>query len=118
MKKLILVLIVSFLGIGCAGYRGMPISIIQPYDIKRSCESLEIEVQGIKFQMQSLRGRKSKLAWNITWFVLFPFAMDLRGGEKVEYNALKDRYDYLTKIQQTKCYGESIEEGGEITNGK
>ena len=109
MKKLLcLVLAVSVFYTGCAGREANPIPAYLPGDENRSCPSLKAEMAQIQSDMQRLLPKTNKFATNTLWAVggcilIVPFFfMDLKDAEKIEYDALKTRYNRLLIIASEK----------------
>jgi hypothetical protein len=114
MKKLIikkllcLVLAVSVFYSGCAGREANPIPAYLPGDENRSCLALKAEMAQIQADMEKLLPQTNKFATNTLWaiggcLIIVPFFfMDLKDAEKIEYNALKTRYNRLLIIASEK----------------
>lgn len=102
MRKMICVLLVfSVLLTGCAGREANPIVIYMPGDEKRSCPALQAEMAQIQAEMQRMAPKTDKGLSNALWatagvFLIVPFFfMDFKDAEKIEYNALRQRYNRL-----------------------
>lgn len=96
---------------GCAGHDPNPVMVSQYGDDAKSCKSLEVEMADAQSEMQRLVGQTSKTGQNIAlgvagWFLLVPwFFMDFKDGEKVEYDAWRQRYMHLTVLADEKHCG-------------
>ena len=102
MKKLIcLLLACSVFFAGCAGREANPIAIYLPGDENRSCEGLKAEVAQLQADMQRLLPKTNKRVTNTLWatagvFLIVPFFfMDLKGAEKIEFDAMRRRHNRL-----------------------
>lgn len=94
---------------GCAGRTANPVSMYQPGDQNRSCQSLQTEMSQIKTQIV----KKQKISDDRFWynglcfaggfFIIAPwFLMDLKDAEKTEIEALQNRHDYLLSMAAEK----------------
>ena len=107
-KSLCLLLIVSLFYAGCAGREANPIPAYLPGDENRSCPALKAEMAQIQADMQRLLPKTNKFATNTLWaiggvLVIVPFFfMDLKDAEKIEYDALRTRYNRLLIIATEK----------------
>lgn len=102
MRKMICILLVlSVLLSGCAGREANPIVIYMPGDEKRSCPALHAEMAQIQAEMQRMAPKTDKGLSNALWatagvFLIVPFFfMDFKDAERIEYNALRQRYNRL-----------------------
>lgn len=102
MKRVTCVLlIVAITFAGCAGRRANPISTYLPGDKDRTCNGLKIEIIQLQNDMASMLPKTDKFGTNFLWaaggvFFLFPFFfMDLKDAEKIEYEALRRRHNWL-----------------------
>jgi hypothetical protein len=94
---------------GCAGREPRPISVYQPGDENRSCESLKGEVVQLQKDMEALLPHTDKLGSNALWagtgiFTLGIgfFFMDLKDTEKVEFEAMRQRHNKLLDYLKSK----------------
>ena len=88
----------SLLMSGCAGRDAWPVSTYQPGDEKRSCGALRAEYSNNETQVRVLQQEDGAKGW---WnagmfigglFIIVPFFfMDLKGSQKMEIAALKQR---------------------------
>jgi hypothetical protein len=107
-QSLCLLLIASLFHAGCAGREANPIPAYLPGDENRSCPALKAEMAQIQADMQRLLPKTNKFATNTLWaiggvIVIVPFFfMDLKDAEKIEYNALRTRYNRLLIIASEK----------------
>lgn len=106
MKKTILnvLLCFSIFFAGCAGREANPIPAYLPGDNERSCEVLVAEIAQLQADMQRLLPKTNKGATNTLWatagvFLIVPFFfMDLKGAEKIEFDAMRVRHNRLLLI--------------------
>jgi hypothetical protein len=107
-QSLCLLLIASIFYTGCAGREANPIPPYMPGDENRSCSGLKAEMAQIQADMQRLYPHTNKFATNTLWaiggvVVIVPFFfMDLKDAEKIEYDALRTRYNRLLIIASEK----------------
>jgi hypothetical protein len=107
-KLLCLLLAVSVFSLGCAGREANPIPAYLPGDENRSCPALKAEMAQIQADMQRLLPQTNKFATNTLWaiggcIIIVPFFfMDLKDAEKIEYDALRTRYNRLLIIASEK----------------
>ena len=92
----------SIVGNGCAGREPNPVAVSLPDDKTFSCEALLMQKQQALDEMKVLEPKCNKFVTNTLWFVVLPFLMDVKDAEKIEYNALKRRADYLTTLMVDK----------------
>ena len=109
-KKLkpVLVLLVGvlFIAQGCVGGRSaQPVTVAQPRDVKKPCKVLRKETQQIVRKIQRMVPAIKKKDRNRTLlimpgvFLIIPlFFVDLSDAEKVETNALRERYNHLSTL--------------------
>ncbi len=105
MKKVIsLTLVVSIFFVGCAGREANPIPAYLPGDNERSCEVLVAEIAQLQADMQRILPKTNKGVTNTLWatagvFLIVPFFfMDLKGAEKIEFDAMRTRHNRLLLI--------------------
>lgn len=112
MKKVVsLLLVASMISmLGCAGRPANPVMVDQIGDNRKSCSTLETEMQGIQSQIQTLVPESDKTGKNVGLgiagaFLIIPlFFMDLTESEKIEINAYRQRYNRLQIIaSEKKC---------------
>lgn len=112
MKKVVsLLLVVSMISmVGCAGRPANPVLVDQIGDNRKSCVTLEAEMQGIQSQIQTLLPESDKTGKNVGlgvagFFLIVPlFFMDFTESEKIEINAYRQRYNRLQIIaSEKKC---------------
>ena len=86
---------------GCAGREANPIPIYMPGDENRSCPALKAEVAQLQVDMARLLPKTDKGLTNALWaaggvFLIVPFFfMDLKGSEKIEFDAMRQRHNRL-----------------------
>jgi hypothetical protein len=113
MKKIIncVVLMGLLTTTACAGHDPNPVMVSQYGDEAKSCKALELEMSDAQAEMQRLVGQTDKTGQNVAlgvagWFLLVPwFFMDFKNGEKVEYDAWRQRYMHLSIIAEEKHCG-------------
>ena len=93
---------------GCAGREARPIQVYQPGDHEMDCATIAIEMDHLRASMVELSPKTSKTGYNATMIVggalvgVPFFFMDLKGAEKVEFEALRGRYNLLLGIGTEK----------------
>jgi len=103
-KVICLLLIVSVFFTGCAGREANPIPLYLPGDNERSCEVLVGEIAQLQADMQRILPKTNKGVTNTLWatagvFLIVPFFfMDLKGAEKIEFDAMRVRHNRLLLI--------------------
>ena len=109
MKDVIIcVLAGAILSCGCAGREANPVMIFQVGDEKKSCVALRGEMHQIQSEISRLIPKSDKTGRNIACaatgllFIVPLFFMDLKGGEKIEIEAYRQRYNHLILIAQEK----------------
>lgn len=105
MKKVISSLLAfAVLFAGCAGRTANPIPAYLPGDDTRSCEALKAEIAQLQADMNRLLPKTNKGVTNALWatagvFLIVPFFfMDLKGAEKIEFQAMRTRHNRLLII--------------------
>ena len=95
---------------GCAGRSANPIQTHMQGDNERSCEGLMMEMDQIDADMRSILPKTNKGAGNVLlgaagFFFIVPwFFMDFKEAEKIEYDAMRNRYNHLLVIAtEKKC---------------
>ena len=112
--KSVLVLIVGVLLIaqGCMGGRSaQPVTVAQSGDAKKTCKALRKETKQILRKIHKMVPAIKKKDRNRTLlimpgaFLIIPlFFVDLSDAEKVETNALRERYNHLsTLVNRRNC---------------
>ena len=106
--KPIVVLVVGVLFItqGCVGGRSaQPITVAQSGDAKKTCKTLRKETKQILRKIHKMVPKIKKKDRNRTLlimpgvFLIVPlFFVDLSDAEKVETNALRERYNHLSTL--------------------
>ena len=109
MKTCILfVLSLILLSYGCAGREGNPVPIYRQGDENLSCEELQAEILQLQSEMENLLPATKKETGNMICSLTLPTAvfMDLKQGEKMEYEAMQRRHNRLLKFAAKKeCFG-------------
>lgn len=103
-KPVCLTLAFAVLFAGCAGREANPIPAYLPGDETRSCPSLKAEIAQLQADMNRLLPKTSKGVTNALWaaagvFLIVPFFfIDLKGAEKIEFDAMRTRHNRLLII--------------------
>ncbi|MBI1216045.1 MAG: hypothetical protein GC185_09540 [Alphaproteobacteria bacterium] len=103
-------IVVSFLT-ACAGHDPNPVMVVQYGDDGLSCKGLQLSMSEAQNEMQRLVGQTNKTGQNVALgvagaFLLVPwFFMDFKEGEKVEYDAWRQRYNHLALLAEEKHCG-------------
>lgn len=106
--KIIVLLLVSLVVVGCAGRTAAPVMVSQYGDEKKSCKALKRELQFIEGEISRLIPETDKTNKNVALGVagalfLVPwFFMDLSQAEQIEINALRQRYNNLLILSEEK----------------
>jgi hypothetical protein len=99
-----LLLIICLLEMGCAGRNPKPVTIYQDGDAEKACKQLELEMTGLRHDADKLFPHTDKTLGNALWgtagvLLIIPYCgMDLKNAEKVEYEAIAKRHNYLLNI--------------------
>jgi hypothetical protein len=108
-KTFLAIAMTALMGLsGCGGRSANPVIISQSGDQQLSCKGLKFEMENIKDDIQRLLPSTDKTAQNIALgvagsFLLVPlFFMDFKNADKAEYDALRQRYNYLLAIAISK----------------
>jgi hypothetical protein len=98
--------------IGCGGRDAKPVAVYQNGDTDKTCEQLKSDLVELQKQADRLLPHTDKTLANGLWgtagmFLVVPLAgMDLKNAEKVEFEAISARHNYLLDIAKTKgCPG-------------
>ncbi|MBE0537180.1 MAG: hypothetical protein IH624_16075 [Phycisphaerae bacterium] len=109
MRKCVALLVITgLLMSGCAGRNANPIPLHVPGDDARGCESLKVEMAQMHTEMERILPKTNKTGSNALLgaagvFLIVPwFFMDLKGADKVEFDALRNRHNYLLAIYADK----------------
>jgi len=102
MRKCICSVLALFVLIaGCAGREANPMPVYLPGDENRSCKGLKAEIAQLQVDMARLLPKTNKGLTNALWaaggcLVIVPFFfMDLKGSEKIEFDAMRQRHNRL-----------------------
>lgn len=93
---------------GCAGRQANPVPTYLPGDSERSCEGLKVEMSQLDADMRAMLPKTDKTGSNVLLgaagvFLIVPwFFMDFKGAEKIEYDAMRNRYNHLLVIASEK----------------
>ena len=106
LKPIIAVIVVVlFIAQGCAGRSAHPVTVAQSGDTKKSCKALRKETQQILRKIHKMvpyikkKDLKRTLLIMPGAFLIIPlFFVDLSDAEKVEANALRERYNHLSTL--------------------
>jgi len=108
-KMIFTTLMISCLA-GCAGHDANPVMVVQYGDEGLSCKGLQLSMSEAQNEMQRLIGQTNKTGQNVALgvagaFFLVPwFFMDFKDGEKVEYDAWRQRYNHLAiRAEEKHC---------------
>ncbi len=100
-----LIVVVLFIAQGCAGRSAHPVTVAQPGDTKKSCKALRKETQQILRKIHKMvpyikkKDKKKVLKMVTGALIIIPwFFVDMKDAEKVEANALRERYNYLADL--------------------
>ena len=101
-----LIVVVIFVAQGCVGGRSaQPITVAQSGDAKKTCKALRKETKQILRKIHKMvpyikkKDLKRTLLIMPGAFLIIPlFFVDLSDAEKVETNALRERYNYLSTL--------------------
>ena len=108
LRKLGALTLSALLLLGCAGREAHPVSTYQYGDEKKSCKALEMELTFTEEKIQRLLQETKKTGKNVTLgvagvFLIVPwFYMDFTKSEKIEAEALRDRYNQLLVLAVDK----------------
>lgn len=103
-QSICIILTVAIFIAGCAGREANPIPAYLPGDDTRSCQALKAEIAQLQADMNRLLPKTSKGVSNALWatagvFLIVPFFfMDLKGAEKIEFEAMRTRHNRLLII--------------------
>ena len=102
MRKLVhSVTILSLLFSGCAGRTANPIPAYLPGDENRSCTALQAEMAQLQADMNRILPHTDKLGYNAVcattgvFFIVPFFFMDFKNADRIEWEALRTRYNRL-----------------------
>ena len=100
-----LIVVVLFVAQGCAGRSAHPVTVAQSGDTKKSCKVLRKETQQILKKIHKMvpyikkKDKKKVLKMVTGALIIIPwFFVDMKDAEKVEANALRERYNYLADL--------------------
>ena len=94
----------------CAGREANPVSLTRATDGVLTCPLMVAEIQANNNQARQLTGEQSdksgrNIAVTVVGVLLSPpllFALDLKGAQRAEINALRSRNVYLAQLMATK----------------
>ena len=100
------IVVVLFVAQGCVGGRSaQPITVAQSGDTKKTCKTLRKETKQILRRIHKMvpyikkKDKKTVLKMVTGAFLVVPwFFVDLSDAEKVETNALRERYNHLSTL--------------------
>ena len=99
------IVVVLFVAQGCAGRSAHPIAVAQSGDAKKNCKALRKETKQILRKIHKMmpyikkKDKKTVLLMAAGGLLIVPwFFLDLTNSEKVEANALRERYNYLSTL--------------------
>lgn len=109
MKTVGIYLLIGIIFItGCAGRTANPVPMYLPGDDNRSCEGLKVEMAQLDADMRSIlpktdKGGSNTLLGVAGVFLIVPwFFMDFKGADKIEFDAMRNRYNHLLVISAEK----------------
>jgi len=112
MKNIILLALVLSVTIlsGCGGKKPEPVMIKRPGDETKNCELLKYDIENIEFEIHKLlpetKGKTLKnVGYGVAGFYTFfiPWLLiDFNNAEAKEYEALRQRHDYLAGLAMDK----------------
>ena len=105
------IVVVLFVAQGCAGRSAHPVTVVQSGDTKKTCKALRKETQQILRRIHKMvpyikkKDKKTILKMVTGALIIIPwFFVDMKDAEKVEANALRERYNYLsTLVGERNC---------------
>jgi hypothetical protein len=109
-----LCIVVLIVVAGCAGRAANPVMVTQYGDQKKSCEALQIDLSYTEGEIRRLIPETEKTGSNVALgitgaFLIVPlFFMDFTESERIEVNALRQRYNYLAILAGEKNCGYEI----------
>ena len=107
-ETLCLLLVISVFMSGCGGREANPVQIYRPGDETRGCVSLKMEMAQLESDMQRILPKTDKSGTNLLCgaagvFLIVPwFFMDFKGADKIEFDAMRNRFNYLLTIAAEK----------------
>jgi len=112
VRKIVCIILVAnmLLVSGCAGRQANPVQVSQFNDSQMSCNHLKAEISRIRYEIQNKTGQKAEgdlkdtalFAAGMVVFWPALFFMDLKNADKVELEALRNRYNYLINVYNNK----------------
>ena len=93
---------------GCGGRVANPMPMYLPGDDARSCEGLKIQMSQLDSDMRRILPKTDKSGTNLLCgvagaFLIVPwFFMDFKGADKIEYDAMRNRYNHLLVLAAEK----------------
>ena len=105
------IVVVLFIAQGCAGRSAHPVTVAQSGDAKKTCKALRKETNQILRRIHKMvpyikkKDKKTILKMVTGALIVIPwFFVDMKDAEKVEANALRERYNYLsTLVGERNC---------------
>lgn len=100
--------VITVLLTACAGRPANPVMVDQVGDAKRNCGSIETEMRFVENEITRLIPETDKTNKNVglgiagAIFIVPLFFMDLSESEKIEVNALRQRYNRLNILATDK----------------
>ena len=100
--------VVAALLTACAGRPPNPVMVDQVGDAKRNCASIETEMRFVEKEISRLIPETDKTNKNVALgiagaiFIVPLFFMDLSESEKIEVNAMRQRYNRLNILATDK----------------
>ena len=107
-KLISLMLVCAIILAGCAGREAYPVQSYIPGDENKSCMILKAEMAQIESEIRKKLPKADKTGSNVLLgiagaFLIVPwFFMDLKGADKIEMEALQQRYNALSLFAADK----------------
>lgn len=111
-KQLYIVIIIMIVCSSCTGRNPRQIAITQDIDYEMTCETLMDELRYIEQEVKrispglSTAGKNTAFIFGGLFFFPAIFLIDIKGGEKYEYEGFRLRYEHLLILGREKgCIG-------------
>ena len=110
-RVLVLIIVVLFVAQSCRGRAAHPVKVVQSGDMQVTCKAIQREAKPIPRNIKEMiPGIKSKDSNRVLLMMagavlIVPwFFLDLTDSEKIEANALRERYNHLADLaSKRKC---------------
>jgi hypothetical protein len=110
-SQVAILICIIFVAVGCGGRAANPIMVAQYGDNRKSCDALQVGMSQTQQEISRLVPETEKAGTNTALgitglFLIVPlFFMDFSESEKIEVNALRQRYNHLAMIAMDKECG-------------